>query len=451
MSDQLPAPSPRPLDIEAIRRQFPALARAEPFVFFDNAAGAQVPETVLAAVTDHLLTRNVQRGGPYRQSREVDAMIVRARDSVAAFVNARGADEIAFGLNATSFIRAISLAVGQTLGSRSEIVVSDLDHEANVATWLALERVGARIVWWRARTGDDGVRLHAADLEPLLTARTRLVACTMATNATGSLVDVADVARRAHAVGAEVFLDAVHYAPHGPIDVVALDCDYLVCSGYKVFAPHMGFAWCRRDAINHLPTFREDFIPDVTPDKLEAGTYVYENVAGMEAAVGYLENLGRGISGVGPTTRTAAVRTAMLAIAEYERTLSNALLDEVADIPGVTVHGVTDRARLHERVPTLCFSVAGFDASAVAAGLAARDVGVRSGHMYSPRLMARLGLLPAGAVRASLVHYNTAAEIARFGAALRHVIASPPASERRGITTKDTKDTKDTKVRREPI
>src|SRR3984893_14731877 len=182
MAYQPPAPSLQPLDIEAIRRRFPALAAAGRFIFFDNADGAQVPETVVAAVTDHLLARNVQRGGPYRQSREVDAMIVRARESVAAFVNARGADEIAFGLNATSFIRAISLAIGQELGSheghkgteslRREIIVSDLDHEANVATWLALERVGARIVWWRARVGDDGVRLHTADLEPLLTERT---------------------------------------------------------------------------------------------------------------------------------------------------------------------------------------------------------------------------------------------------------------------------------------
>src|SRR3989454_4819996 len=199
--------------VDDLRRQFPALEQAGPFVFFDNAAGAQIPARVLEAVTGHLVSRNVQRGGPYRHSREVDAMIARARASVAAFVNARSADEIAFGLNATSFIRAISLAVGQTLESRPEIIVSDLDHEANVATWLALERVGARIVWWRARVGDDGARLHAADLEPLLTERTRLVACTMASNATGSLVDVADVARRAHEVGAEVFLDAVHYAP----------------------------------------------------------------------------------------------------------------------------------------------------------------------------------------------------------------------------------------------
>ena len=186
------------------------LERDAPFVFFDNAAGAQIPATVLEAVTDHLLTRNVQRGGPYRHSREVDAMIARARDSVAAFVNARTADEIAFGLNATSFIRSISLAIGQTLGSRPEIVVSELDHEANVATWLALERAGARIVWWRP---DSAGRLNPADLQSLLTERTRLVACTVASNATGTIVDVTDVARRAHAVGAELFLDAVHYAP----------------------------------------------------------------------------------------------------------------------------------------------------------------------------------------------------------------------------------------------
>jgi len=434
MSDRASGPSSvaRPFPIDEVRRRFPALARAGRFVFFDNAAGAQIPAAVLDAVTDHLLARNVQRGGPYRHSREVDAAIARARESVAAFVNARSADEIAFGLNATSFIRAISLAVGQTIDSRPEIVVSDLDHEANVATWLALERAGARIVWWHARGGDDGARLDTADLAPLLTARTRLVACTMASNATGTLVDVADVARRAHEVGAEVFLDAVHYAPHGSIDVQALDCDYLVCSGYKVFAPHMGFAWCRREAINRLPIFREDFIPDVTPDKLEAGTYAYENVAGMDAAIGYLETLGGSADGASASgtrlragvSRADGLRAAMSAIAEYERGLSKQLLDEAERIPGVTVHGVTARNRLHERVPTLCFTVEGREASEVAAALAARDIGVRSGHMYSPRLMARLGLLPHGAVRASLVHYNTIAEVERFAAALRDAIDS---------------------------
>ena len=421
---------PDTFPVDAIRRRFPAIERAGRFLFFDNAAGAQIPQTVLDAVTDHLVSRNVQRGGPYRHSREVDASIARARESVAAFVNARSASEIAFGLNATSFIRAISLALGQTLDSRPEIIVSDLDHEANVATWLALERAGAKIVWWHARVGDDGARLHPEDLEPLLTARTRIVACTIASNATGTIVDVAAVAQRAHAVGAEVFLDAVHYAPHGPVDVQALDCDYLVCSGYKVFAPHMGFAWCRREAIGRLPTFREDFIPDVMPDKLEAGTYVYENVAGMHAAIEYLEDLGRTFMNGGSAgshanaSRHDVIRTAMKSIAEYERTLSAKLLDEMAGIPGAKVHGVTDRDRLHQRVPTLCFTVAGHAASDIADGLAARDVGVRSGHMYSPRLMARMGLLPGGVVRASLVHYNTAAEISAFAESLKDVIGA---------------------------
>ncbi len=188
-----------PFPVDLLRKEFPALQLAHRFLFFDNAAGAQIPARVLEAVRDHLVVRNVQRGGPYRQSREVDAMIVRARESVADLVNARSADEIAFGLNATSFIRSISLAIGQTLASRPEIVITDLDHEANIATWLALERQGAKIVWWPVR--DDG-RLHPADLDGLLSERTRLVACSVASNATGSLVDVAEVARRAHRVEA---------------------------------------------------------------------------------------------------------------------------------------------------------------------------------------------------------------------------------------------------------
>lgn len=414
--------------VDDLRREFPALSRAGDFLFFDNAAGAQVPRVVLDAVTDHLVARNVQRGGVYRQSQEVDAMLTRARGAVAAFVNARAPSEIAFGLNATSFIRSISLAVGQTLADRPEIVVSDLDHEANVATWLALERVGAAITWWKVR--DDG-RLHAADLEPLLSRRTRLVACTVASNAIGTRVDVPAVARMAHGVGAEVFLDAVHFGPHGPIDVQAFDCDYLVCSGYKIFSPHMGFAWCRTEAINRLPTFREDFIPDVTPDKLEAGTYVYENVAGMEAVVNYLERLGHQVGASPEMSRPAVLRTAMDAIAAYERTLSKALVEAVLSVEGAVVHGVSDVMRVADRVPTVSFTVAGVPSSAIALELAARGVGVRSGHMYSPRLMNRLGLMPDGLVRVSLVHYNTLDEVARFREMVLAVVESLRAATTR--------------------
>src|SRR6185436_10613118 len=212
-----------------------------------------------------------------------------------------------------------------------------------------------------------------------------------------------------HAAGAEVFLDAVHFGPHGSIDVQAFDCDYLVCSGYKIFSPHMGFAWCRTEAINRLPTFREDFIPDVTPDKLEAGTYVYENVAGMEAVVHYLERLARRAGAPDMASRPSRIRAAMDAIAAYERRLSAALLSALSAIDGVSVCGIADPRRLDDRVPTVSFSVRGVDSSLVATELAKQDIGARSGHMYAPRLLERFKLMPGGLVRVSLVHYNTTA------------------------------------------
>ena len=398
--------------VDQVRAAFPALQ--ESFIFFDNAAGAQSPHSVLEAVADHLLHRNVQRGGRYRQSQEVDETIARARESVAVLVNARHPDEISFGMNATSFMRLISLAIGQSLKDRREVIVTDLDHEANVATWLALEREGAKIVWWRMR--EDG-RLHPEDLEALLSARTRIVACTLASNAIGSIVDIAEVAKQAHAAGAEVFVDAVHYGPHGPIDVQAFACDYLVCSGYKIFSPHMGFLWGRREILNSLPTFREDFVPDTTPAKLEIGTYIYENVAGMDAAVRYLEDLGRRLNPA-TGTRRAAIVACMEAVRDYEAQLSCAMLDALAHA-GATVYGLAAKEQVLSRTPTLCFNLPGFSPARVTEELAKQNIGVRDGHMYSPRLMKRLGLSKeSGAVRASLVHYNTLEEVRRFGSAL---------------------------------
>lgn len=398
--------------ISQVRAAFPALL--EGFIFFDNAAGAQSPETVLNAVADHLLHRNVQRGGRYRQSQEVDETIARARESVAMLVNARHPDEISFGMNATSFMRLISIAIGQSLKERREIIVTDLDHEANIAVWLALEREGAKIVWWHFR--EDG-QLHPEDLEKLLSPRTRIVACTLASNAIGSVLDVAAVSRRSHAAGAEVFVDAVHYGPHGPLDVQAFDCDYLVCSGYKIFSPHMGFLWGRRETLNALPTFREDFVPDTTPAKLEIGTYIYENVAGMDAAVRYLERLGR-IVNPAATLRRAALVAGMESIRNYEALLSRAMLDALSCVKA-TVYGITASDQLSLRTPTLCFNLPGISPRKVTEALAQRNIGVRDGHMYSPRLMKRLGLVKeAGAVRASLVHYNTVEEVEKFHGAL---------------------------------
>ncbi len=398
--------------IDHVRSAFPALQ--DDFIFFDNAAGAQSPQSVLNAVAHHLLHRNVQRGGRYRQSQEVDAAIAQARASVAELVNARHPDEISFGMNATSFMRLVSIAIGQSLKDRREIIITDLDHEANIAVWLALEREGAKIVWWHFR--DDG-RLHPEDLDKLLSTRTRIVACTLASNAIGSVLNISEVSRRAHAAGAEVFVDAVHYGPHGPIDVQAFDCDYLVCSGYKIFSPHMGFLWGRLETLNALPTFREEFVPDTSPAKLEIGTYIYENVAGMDAAVRYLEDLGRVINPAAKSRRAALV-AGTEAVRDYEAQLSSAMLD-VLSKAGATVYGVTAKDQISQRTPTLCFNLPGVLPMKVTEQLANQNIGVRDGHMYSPRLMERLGLTrESGAVRASLVHYNTLEEVQKFGRAL---------------------------------
>jgi cysteine desulfurase family protein (TIGR01976 family) len=406
--------------VDDIRAKFPALGRAAPFVYFDNAAGAQAPKSVLDTVAMHLLDFNVQRGGRYPKSREVDRVIAASRAKVATWINAREANEICFGMNATSFIRLVSLAIGQTLEvPRNRIVITDLDHDANIATWLALKRTGAEFDWWKMR--DDG-KLHVEDLMPLLDERTRIVACTSVSHALGSLVDIPAVARAAHAVGAELFVDSVHYGPHALADVQAWDCDYLVCSGYKAFAPHMGFLWGKREKLTALPTFREEFIPDEPPHKIEAGTFIYENVAGMGAAVDYFEALGRELSTKSNTPR-GAIETAMHAIRAYEQDLSRAMLEALADV-GATVYGIGDPTRTAERVPTISFNLGGIHPSQVVERMSDLGLGIRDGHMYAPRLMARLGLaMDRGCVRASLVHYNTLEEVALFGEALKKIAA----------------------------
>lgn len=410
---------------EALRAQFPSVAHAGDFVFFDNAAGAQIPQVALDAVNRHLLEHNAQRGGRFRHSIAVDEAVDRGRASIAAFVNARRPEEVALGMNATSFIRTISLAIGQSLQARNEIIVTDLDHEANIGTWLALAPFGAKFAWWKMRS--DG-NLHLEDLTPLLSPRTRLVACTLASNAIGTIIDVRKVADAAHAAGAEIFVDAVHFGPHGIIDVQAFDCDYLVCSGYKIFAPHMGFLWGRFELLKSLPTFREDFILDEPPFKIEAGTFVYENVAGMDAAIGYLASVGAQLGdnstrchkpapAAGASALHSHLRTAMTAIRSYEQELSIELLRVLNDC-GAKVYGI-DTAQVSQRVPTVCFNLPNVAPAAVSQALATANIGIRDGHLYTPRLMQAFGLnVATGAVRVSLVHYNTVAEIHRFGNAL---------------------------------
>ncbi|MGH8180062.1 MAG: cysteine desulfurase-like protein, partial [Steroidobacteraceae bacterium] len=318
-----------------------------------------------------------------------------------------------------SFIRMVSLAVGQMLDERNEIIVTDLDHEANVATWLALEPSGAKVRWWHMRP--DGC-LHPQDLRCVLGPRTRMVACTLTSNALGSIVDVRAAAGLAHAAGAEIFIDAVHYGPHGAIDVQAFDCDYLVCSGYKIFSPHMGFLWGRLEALVRLPAFREDFIPNEPPGKLEAGTFIYENVAGMAAAIDYLADLGRAVmaggDSAGERTLHEECRAAMSAIREYEQTLSRELSRVLRDC-GAEIYGLQHEDQVGGRVPTFCFNIPGVSPAKVTEAAAEAGIGIRDGHMYSPRLMRRLGLAPeSGAVRVSAVHYNTVEEVRHLGTVL---------------------------------
>jgi cysteine desulfurase family protein (TIGR01976 family) len=419
VKQQLNAPHTVRFPCDRVRSLFPALSEEPGFTFFDNGAGAQIPQVVFDAINRHLLHCNVQRGGRYAKSIEVDSVIARARESVAALINARHPDEIAFGMNATSFLRTLSLAIGRTLETRNEIVVTDLDHEANIATWMQLEREGARIVWWKMR---EDRNLHVEDLAPLLTSRTRLVACTVASHALGSIVDVATVASLAHAAGAEVALDCVHYSPHALIDVQAFDCDYLVCSGYKIFGPHMGFMWGRLELLNELPFFREDFIPNAAPGKIEAGTFIFENVAGMAAVISYLSTLGDKDESAPPASLRDSLVRAMTSIREYEATLSLEMLDALHSA-GAVVHGIHDPAHIAGRVPTFCFNLPNVAPALVTETMAERGIGIRDGHMYAPRLMKRLGKsLDTGVNRASLVHYNTVEEIHEFGKVLRDMV-----------------------------
>ena len=405
--------------VEEVRRQFPALQKYKDFIFFENAGGAQVPQVVIDAVSAHLLDCNVQRMAPYLHSQGVDKSVADARVSVGLLVNAYRPEEISFGLNATSFIRLVSLGIAKMLKERNEIIVTDMDHDADIATWTALEADGAKIVWWRMR--DDGM-LHTEDLASLLNDKTRLVACTVTAHSIGTIVDVATVGRLAHAAGAEVFLDCVHFGPHGLIDVQAWDCDYLVCSGYKNFSPHMGFLWGRYDALVKLPTFKEDFIPDVPPYKIEVGTFTYENVAGMDAAIRYLEGLGRRFVPAGDHLRRDAIVAAMGAIRSYEQVLSRKMLS-VLKKHGATIYGISDETQVEHRVPTICFNIPGVSPQHISAELGKRQIGSRDGHMFAPRLMKRLGLtMQTGCMRVSMVHYNTIEEIERFDSVLGEII-----------------------------
>jgi cysteine desulfurase family protein (TIGR01976 family) len=408
------------LDLPWIRDQFPALSQlhddGRPIVFFDGPAGTHVPTAVIEAVSGYYRTINANTHGAFASSRKTDEMLAEAHQAAADLLGC-DADEVAFGQNMTTLTFALSRAIGEALGPGDEVLLTCLDHDANFTPWLRMARDrGATVQVVDIVEGDCSLDLE--DLGRKLGPRTRVVAVGMASNATGTRTDVAAIARRAHAVGALVFVDAVHAAPHGPLDVRALDCDFLACSSYKFFAPHLGLLYGRRELLARLPAYKVRPAGDVGPDRWETGTLNHEGIAGLLAAIGYLAELGRRVDPAA-SSRRAALLAAMTAIQAYERELSARVLTVLGEIPGLTLYGISDSDRLAERTPTLSVRLAGHAPVEVARHLAARGICCWDGNFYAQNLSERLGVESSGGfVRIGLVHYNTVEEIDRLGQAL---------------------------------
>jgi cysteine desulfurase family protein (TIGR01976 family) len=362
------------------------------------------------AVSERLSRGHFEKGARYRSSEEVDELVSRARESLGAFLNAFAPDEVLMGADASSLIRRLSRSLGEQLASGDEVVVSELDHEANIAPWLELEKRGVTLKFWSV--DNDGAQLDIEKLDEVLTERTRLVALTKASNAVGTIVDLIPVAERVHAREGYLFVDAVHFAQHGSLDVRFLGCDFLVCSGHKAFGPHVGFLWGRREALDSLAPVTE--------------TFNYEAIAGMNATVGYVEELGRRsrhlhLPPEEDIGRRGDLRRGMQAIRHYERSLSTHLLSRLEELPEVKVYGVRDPDRAALRTPAFCINVAGLDPADVSRKLAGEKFLVRDGDFDSPRLFQALRLSESGAVRVSFAHYNSYEEVDRFVEVLRKI------------------------------
>jgi cysteine desulfurase family protein (TIGR01976 family) len=422
-------------DVDALRAEFPALARAQggrPVVFLDGPGGTQVPQRVIDAVTAYYRDTNANSGGAFTTSVQSDAMTDEAHEAVADFLGATSPDEIKFGYNMSTLTLHIGRSIGATLAPGDEIVVTTLDHEANVSTWRAMAADREVTV----RTVDihlDDVTLDLDDLESKLGPRTKLVAVGYASNAVGTVNPVREIVARAHEVGALTYVDAVAFAPHGPIDVRDLDTDFLVCSAYKAFGPHLGALYGKAEVLDRLPAYK------VRPahDRFETGTPAFESIAGTLAATDYLRDVGRSYGDVtgapgaaGRSERRRELVAGMAAIAVYERELVTRLINGLEAIRNVTIHGITDRARLAERVPTVSVSIDGVTPRAAAGTLARDGIFAWDGDFYATGLIERLGKAEIGGVlRLGLVHYNTAAEVDRTLEAVER-IAVPAAPVR---------------------
>jgi cysteine desulfurase family protein (TIGR01976 family) len=408
------------LDPAQLGDRFPALARqlgGRPVVFLDGPGGTQVPASVIDAVTGYFRSTNANEGGAFPTSRLSDEMNADAHQAVADLLGAAERDEIKLGANMTTLTFHVSRSIAAAMEPGDEIVVTNLDHDANVSPWRRVAADRGLVVRTVDIHPEDGT-LDLDSLDRALGPRTRLVAVGYASNALGTINPVADIVRRAHAVGAWTYVDAVHYAPHGPIDVRALNTDFLVCSAYKWFGPHVGALYGRAEVLDRLPSYK------IRPahDRFETGTPNLEGICGMRAAVEYLADLGRASGGPTGTDRRSALVAGMTAIAAYERSLAARMLDGLRSI-GLDVWGITDRTRLAERTPTFSVTAEGIPANALAEGLAREGIFAWSGDFYATGLVERLGLVERGGLlRLGLVHYNTAEEVDRTIEALDRIV-----------------------------
>jgi len=408
-------------DIDWVRSQFPALAmkvHGYPAAFFDGPGGTQVPQRVIDAMSAYLASSNANTHGAFATSQRSDAVIAAAHTAMADMLGC-DPEEVVFGPNMTTLTFALSRALGRELEPGDEIVVTRLDHDANVSPWTALEERGCVIRFVDIHPADCTLDMNG--LRRAVTPKTRIVAVGYASNALGTINDVEEVVRLAHSAGALAYIDAVHYAPHGPIDVRSLDCDFLVCSPYKFFGPHSGALYGKRERLQRLRPYKVRPATDGIPGRWETGTQNHEGLAGVTAAVEYLAELGRRHA-PGAHGQRAALLAAYDALRAYERRLLEQLVPALLEIPGLTFYGIREAARFQERVPTVALRIAGRSPREMASYLGERGIFTWDGNYYALNLSERLGVEPdGGMLRIGLVHYNTAEEVDRLLVALREL------------------------------
>jgi cysteine desulfurase family protein (TIGR01976 family) len=410
-------------DIAWVREQFPSLklqVNGQTAAFLDAPAGTQVPKQVMDAVQNYFLTANANTYGAFLTSRRTDEMILSARAAMADFLNCHS-NEIVFGQNMTTITFALARAIGRELKAGDEIVVTTLDHDANVAPWRALEEKG--VVIRQVDIHEADCTLDLDDLKRKISSKTKLVAVGYASNMVGTINRVAEITKLAHAAGALMFIDAVHYAPHGLIDVKALDCDFLACSPYKFFGPHMGTLYGKREHLEKFKPYKVRPATNTSPECWETGTQVQELIAGIGVAVDYIAAVGRHCD-PGVKNRREALQAAYRATHRYETELLTRLIAELQAIPGIRIFGITDEKQFDERCATLSFRLGGHHPTKIAAFLGERGIFTWDGNFYALNLSERLGVEQHGGVlRVGLVHYNTADEVDRLLAALREYVS----------------------------